>query len=132
MGVVVIGFIVLVIISAGVVVAALQYRKLLREAKNYERSLKMVPLLIHLPPTSEDIEGSSRDKRDLIDEEIAAVRCMASPILGIGISANSASTSRDGRWKFLLILNPIFMAFTFFRDLSARMLCTCIYLISIL
>lgn len=76
MGVVVIGFIVLVIISAGVVVAALQYRKLLREAKNYERSLKMVPLLIHLPPTSEDIEGSSRDKRDLIDEEISQAQVM--------------------------------------------------------
>jgi hypothetical protein len=27
-------------------------RKLLREAKNYERSFKMVPLLIHLPVTT--------------------------------------------------------------------------------
>jgi hypothetical protein len=30
-----------------------QYKKTLREAKNYERGLKMVPMLIHLPPTSD-------------------------------------------------------------------------------
>ena len=76
MGVIIIAFIILVIIGAGVVVAWLQYQKLLREAKNYERSLKMVPLLIHLPPTSEDIEGNSRDKRDLVDEEISQAQVM--------------------------------------------------------
>ncbi len=69
-------FIVLVIIGAGVAVALFQYRKLLREAKNYERGLKMVPLLIHLPPTSEDIEGKNRDKRDLADEEISQAQVM--------------------------------------------------------
>lgn len=44
------------------------YRKALREAKNYERGLKMVPLLIHLPPTSEDINAQGRDDRDIIEE----------------------------------------------------------------
>lgn len=43
----------------------------IREQKNYERGLKMVPLLIHLPPPSEDIETSGRDMRDLIDENIS-------------------------------------------------------------
>lgn len=46
-------------------------RKLWREQKNYERSLKMVPLLIHLPPPSDDTEGGSRDARDVTDETIS-------------------------------------------------------------
>ncbi len=42
-----------------------------REKKNYERALKLVPLLIHLPPMSEDIEGNGRDSRDVVDENIS-------------------------------------------------------------
>ncbi len=37
----------------------------------YERSLSMVPLLIHLPPISEDTEVNGRDVRDLVDENIS-------------------------------------------------------------
>lgn len=70
MGVVILALLVVVIVGAGGAVVFFQYRKLLREAKNYERGLKMVPLLIHLPPTSEDIDSGSRDKRDLTDEEL--------------------------------------------------------------
>ena len=36
----------------------------------------MVPLLIHLPPTSEDIDSGSRDKRDLTDEELSRAQVM--------------------------------------------------------
>ena len=32
----------------------------LRKAKKYERGLKMVPLLIHLPPTTDDIEAGKQ------------------------------------------------------------------------
>ena len=46
-------------------------RKVLREAKNYERGLKMVPLLIHLPPSSDDIDNKGRDARDIADENIS-------------------------------------------------------------
>lgn len=46
------------------------YRKTLREAKNYERGLKMVPILIHLPPASEDVDGNGRDKRDLTERGV--------------------------------------------------------------
>jgi hypothetical protein len=49
----------------------MQARTRMREQKNYERGLKMVPLLIHLPPPSEDIEHSGRDTRDLVDENIS-------------------------------------------------------------
>lgn len=49
----------------------IQARRRLREQKNYERGLKMVPLLIHLPPPSEDTEATGRDIRDIVDENIS-------------------------------------------------------------
>ncbi len=49
----------------------LQIRRLFREQKNFERGLKMVPLLIHLPPSSEDTQVGSRDERDVVDENIS-------------------------------------------------------------
>lgn len=54
----------------------LHSRKLLREQKNYERGLKMVPLLIHLPPPSDDKEVGGRDERELIDENISKAQIM--------------------------------------------------------
>lgn len=70
------GFIVVVVLAIGVTIVTLQYRKMLREAKNYERGLKMVPLLIHLPPSSEDIDGASRDQRDLTEEILSQAQVM--------------------------------------------------------
>lgn len=75
-GPLIIGFVIVVIIGAGVLISLLQYRKLLREAKNYERGLKMVPMLIHLPPSSEDIDSSSRDQRDLTEEILSQAQVM--------------------------------------------------------
>lgn len=49
----------------------LQARKTFREQKNYERGLKVVPLLIHLPPSSDDIQGGGRDERDVTEETIS-------------------------------------------------------------
>ena len=43
----------------------------LRRDKKYERGLKMVPLLIHLPPSTDDIDGGGRDKRDIANEAIS-------------------------------------------------------------
>ncbi|HVS58284.1 MAG TPA: DUF87 domain-containing protein [Candidatus Saccharimonadales bacterium] len=67
---------ILILVVAGVIAIAgpvlfLQSRKRLRELKNYERGLKMVPLLIHLPPPSDDTEGGGRDVRDIVDENIS-------------------------------------------------------------
>ncbi len=75
--------VVVLAISAVVIVAVLlQYRRFLRESKNYERGLKMVHLHIHLPPSSTDIEsgGSSRDQRDLTDEILSQAQVMYSII----------------------------------------------------
>lgn len=56
-------------ITAPIVIMSM--RREAREQKNYERGLKMVPLLIHLPPISEDTEANGRDVRELIDENIS-------------------------------------------------------------
>ncbi|HUC88345.1 MAG TPA: DUF87 domain-containing protein [Candidatus Binatia bacterium] len=65
---------VLIIIILAAIAAPLVYlrsRRIFREQKNYERGLKMIPLLIHLPPSSEDTEAKGRDTRDVIDETIS-------------------------------------------------------------
>ena len=62
-------------------------RKLLREAKNYERSFKMVPLLIHLPPLSDDIDSETRDARDVSEENVSRATTLYNII---------ASTSKKG------------------------------------
>ncbi len=59
-----------------------QARRLWREQKNYERSLKMVPLLIHLPPPSDDTEGGSRDVRDVVDETVSRGQIVYNIIAG--------------------------------------------------
>ena len=48
-----------------------QIRRIFREQKNYERGLKIVPLLIHLPPSSDDTEVGMRDTRDVNEETIS-------------------------------------------------------------
>ena len=50
----------------------------MRKAKKYERGLKMVPLLIHLPPTTDDIDGGGRDKRDITNEAVSKAQVMYS------------------------------------------------------
>jgi hypothetical protein len=64
------------ILAVGGLLAYSYYRKILREAKNYERGLKMVPLLIHLPPISDDIEVGGRDARDVTEENISKAQVL--------------------------------------------------------
>lgn len=51
-------------------------RKRLREAKNYERGLKMVPMLIHLPPGSDDTDIGSRDSREVVEETVSKAQIL--------------------------------------------------------
>jgi len=53
-----------------------QYRKTVRESKNYERGLKMVPLYIHIPPSTEDIDSNGRDERDYTEEVLSQGQVM--------------------------------------------------------
>lgn len=69
-------FAIALVIGLGSFVVFMVYRNTLREAKNYERGLKMVPILIHLPPASDDIVGDGRDKRDLTEEVLSQAQVM--------------------------------------------------------
>ena len=69
-------FLITALVIGGATIAFLSYRRTLREAKNYERGLKMIPILIHLPPASEDIAGENRDKRDLTEEVLSQAQVM--------------------------------------------------------
>ena len=60
-----------------------------RDAKNAERSLEMQALLIHLPPSTDDITAQGRDERDIIDETISEAQVIYSII---------ASTVAKNNW----------------------------------
>src|SRR5215510_6467700 len=61
----------LLLVAAAIPPIFLQIRKIFREQKNFERGLKMVPLLIELPPQSDDTDGGGRDVRDVVEENIS-------------------------------------------------------------
>ncbi|HEV2403252.1 MAG TPA: ATP-binding protein [Candidatus Saccharimonadales bacterium] len=78
-------FLLLLIFITALLVAPIVYlqtRKRIREEKNYERGLKMVPLLIHLPPLSEDVDVNGRDTRDVTEETISKAQVIYSIIAG--------------------------------------------------
>ena len=66
----------LVLIAAGGAVGYFYARRIFRDQKNYERGLKMVPVLIHLPPSSEDTDGQGRDTRDVTEENISQAQVL--------------------------------------------------------
>lgn len=70
----------LLTIAGFFVFAYTRYRKSLRLAKNYERRFKMVPLLIHLPPSSDDTQVGGRDVRDVVEEKISQAETLYSVI----------------------------------------------------
>ena len=73
--------VILIVIASAILILAIVYARKtakLRKAKKYERGLKMVPLLIHLPPSTDDIEGGGRDKRDVETEAISKAQVMYS------------------------------------------------------
>jgi hypothetical protein len=66
------------LMGGGALMGYFYMRRQYREQKNYERGLKMVPLLIHLPPPSDDMEKGGRDARDMIDENISRAQVLYS------------------------------------------------------
>jgi hypothetical protein len=63
-------------------VAFVVYRQQLRKAKGIERGLKMVPILIHLPPPSDDTVAGSRDLREVMREKTAQAEVLYNLIAG--------------------------------------------------
>jgi len=85
---IVLGVLAFIVLLALLIVGFVLASKLRRQ-KDYERSLDMVTMLIHLPPISEDIEGGSRDERDITDETISRAQTIYNIL---------ASTAHKG-WK---------------------------------
>lgn len=63
-----------------VVIIVSAYISKTRKQKKYERGLKMVPMMIHLPPSTDDIEQGSRDERDIVNEAVSQAQVMYSII----------------------------------------------------
>ncbi|MDR3125833.1 MAG: ATP-binding protein [Candidatus Nomurabacteria bacterium] len=79
----------LIVVAVAAVVGTIIYivwRNKFREAKNIERGLKMVPMRIHLPPISDDVEGGARDARDLTEEIISQAQVMYNVIASTATS----------------------------------------------
>jgi len=85
--VLVIALVIIAIASIVVVFLLNSYKDTLREAKNYERGLKMIPMRIYLPPEVEDVDTSGRDERDVVEETLSQAQVMYNII---------ASTAADG------------------------------------
>lgn len=64
------------------VVAYIAYQRTLRHAKSIERGLKMVPILIHLPPPSDDTESDRRDVREVLREKVSQAETLYALIAG--------------------------------------------------
>ncbi|MFZ3009759.1 MAG: TraM recognition domain-containing protein [Candidatus Microsaccharimonas sp.] len=75
-GTILTSFIIILLVVGVLTFVLLQYRRVLREAKNYERGLKMVPLYIHIPPAGDDLEANGRDERDLNEEVLSQAQVM--------------------------------------------------------
>lgn len=75
-GTILTSFIIVLLVVGVLTFVLLQYRRVLREAKNYERGLKMVPLYIHIPPAGDDLEANGRDERDLNEEVLSQAQVM--------------------------------------------------------
>jgi hypothetical protein len=78
--VVIIVFLVLAAVLAGA--AYYVYQRKLRRAKAIERGLKMVPILIHLPPPSSDTEAGNRDVREVMREKTAQAQVLYNMVAG--------------------------------------------------
>jgi hypothetical protein len=79
--VIVVGVILTLIAGLGLS-AYIVYKGKLRRAKAIERGLKMVPLLIHLPPPTSDTAAGTRDVREVMREKTAQAEVLYNLIAG--------------------------------------------------
>ena len=71
-----VGIVIFGLIIAAAIFVVIRILKQKRKAKEFERALKMIPMLIHLPPSTDDIQGGGRDERDVNDEAISQATIM--------------------------------------------------------
>ena len=97
--------IVVMVIAAILLIAILFGAKIskMRKANKYERSLKMVPLLIHLPPSTDDIDGGGRDKRDIAEEAISKAQVMYSILASTATSGFKSDIYGQRHFSFEIV-----------------------------
>ena len=64
--------------------------KKMRQVKEAERGLKMIAMLIHLPPTTSDIQAGGRDERDVVNEAVSQAQVMYSMIASTLVKGRNA------------------------------------------
>ena len=72
-----------------IIVRAVRVKRM-REVKEAERGLKMMAMLIHLPPTTDDIQVSGRDERDVVNEAVSQAQVMYSIIASTLVKGRNA------------------------------------------
>ena len=65
----------------------------MHDKQKFERGLELIPLLIHLPPVSDDIDAGGRDIRDITDENISKAQII------YNIVASTMETSLKNRFR---------------------------------
>lgn len=106
--------VILVIVIAVVLLLAIIFGSKiskLRKANKYERSLKMTSLLIHLPPTTDDIEAGGRDKRDIASEAISKAQVMYSILASTTLKGHKARIYGERHFSFEIIAKDGFVRY---------------------
>lgn len=100
-----------------VIVRALRLKKM-RAVKEAERGLKMIAMLIHLPPSTDDIKAGGRDERDIANEAISQAQVMYSIIASTLTKGKSAQiygqkhisfeiVAKDGIIKYFAVVPAV-------------------------
>ena len=100
--VIVITVIVSLLLLAGIIAIFAKISSL-RKHKKYERGLKMVPLLIHLPPSTDDIQQGGRDERDLTGEIVSQAQVMYSILASTLTKGMNAKVYGQRHFSFEII-----------------------------
>ena len=77
------------ILALLLIIRAIKIKKM-RDVKEAERALKMIAMLIHLPPTTSDIQAGGRDERDVMNEAISQAQVMYSIIASTLVKGKNA------------------------------------------
>lgn len=106
--------VVLILVGSVILIGAVVFASRissLRKAKKYERGLKMVPLLIHLPPTTDDIDGGGRDKRDIANEAISKAQLMYSILASTATKGFKTNLYGQRHFSFEIIAKDGFIRY---------------------
>lgn len=89
---IIIGMIFVAVLVIGGPLLFSKLRNRTQTSLDYERAMEMVPVLIHLPPASEDTEANGRDVRDIVDENISKAQII------YNIISSTTEKSFKNRW----------------------------------